>query len=169
MAITRLSGGLSPANGSDPRTFPTIFNVAADDIEQAQDDIATQGSAIVGLQGSAVSQGSVVDVLNRGIVSFGTSSGGTASLNFTTGDVLVSHQVSGTAVTIAASSYTPGSTRTLRLVGGTVVASVTTPSGWVFVGNAAGTSIGTATTVIITATSFGTAASNVVAAYARVP
>jgi len=36
MAITRLSGGLTPANGSDPRTFPAIFNGAADDIEALQ-------------------------------------------------------------------------------------------------------------------------------------
>jgi hypothetical protein len=33
MSITRLSGGLTPADGSDPRTFPTIFNDAADLIE----------------------------------------------------------------------------------------------------------------------------------------
>jgi hypothetical protein len=33
MAIERLSGGLTPADGSDPRTFPTIFNEAADFIE----------------------------------------------------------------------------------------------------------------------------------------
>jgi hypothetical protein len=33
MSITRLSGGLTPADGSDPRTFPTIFNAAADYIE----------------------------------------------------------------------------------------------------------------------------------------
>ena len=33
MAIERLSGGLSPADGSDPRTFPAIFNGAADEID----------------------------------------------------------------------------------------------------------------------------------------
>jgi hypothetical protein len=33
MAIERLSGGLTPADGSDPRTFPTIFNAAADYVE----------------------------------------------------------------------------------------------------------------------------------------
>jgi hypothetical protein len=33
MSITRLSGGLTPADGSDPRTFPTIFNNAADEID----------------------------------------------------------------------------------------------------------------------------------------
>jgi hypothetical protein len=40
MAVTRLSGGLTPANGSDPRTFPAIWNATADDIEQAETDIA---------------------------------------------------------------------------------------------------------------------------------
>jgi hypothetical protein len=36
--VTRLSGGLTPADGSDPRTFPAIWNVTADDIEDLQDD-----------------------------------------------------------------------------------------------------------------------------------
>jgi hypothetical protein len=159
--VTRLSGGLTPANGADPRTFPAIWNATAVDIETAESEIDVLQSDIDVLQ-------SETDVLQAGVVSLGTSTGGTASLDFTSGEVLLSHQVSGAAVTIAASGYQPGSTRTLRLLGGTAVASVTTPSDWVFVGGAAGTSIGTATTVIVTATSFGTAASNVVAAYARV-
>ena len=33
MAITRLSGGNTPANGADPRTFPAIWNGTADDLE----------------------------------------------------------------------------------------------------------------------------------------
>jgi len=33
MAVTRLSGGTTPANGSDPRTFPAIWNATADVIE----------------------------------------------------------------------------------------------------------------------------------------
>jgi hypothetical protein len=40
MAVTRLSGGLTPANGSDPRTFPAIWNATATDIEAAETDIA---------------------------------------------------------------------------------------------------------------------------------
>ena len=40
MAVTRLSGGLSPADGSDPRTFPAIWNATATDIEAAEADIA---------------------------------------------------------------------------------------------------------------------------------
>jgi hypothetical protein len=47
MSITRLSGGLTPADGSDPRTFPTIFNATADEIE-------SQGSAIVALENGVV-------------------------------------------------------------------------------------------------------------------
>lgn len=39
MSITRLSGGLTPADGADPRTFPTIFNSAADAIEALQSDV----------------------------------------------------------------------------------------------------------------------------------
>jgi hypothetical protein len=50
MAVTRLSGGLTPANGSDPRTFPAIWNATADDIEQAETDIAAAELDIVDLQ-----------------------------------------------------------------------------------------------------------------------
>ena len=41
MAITRLVGGLTPPDGSDPRTFPAIWNGAVDDIEAAEADIVT--------------------------------------------------------------------------------------------------------------------------------
>lgn len=41
MSITRLSGGLTPADGADPRTFPTIFNDAADLVEQNESDITS--------------------------------------------------------------------------------------------------------------------------------
>lgn len=44
MAITRLSGGLTPADGSDPRTFPEIFNEAADEIESLPLQIYPVGS-----------------------------------------------------------------------------------------------------------------------------
>jgi hypothetical protein len=50
MAITRLSGGTTPANGSDPRTFPAIWNATANDIEQAEADIASAESNITSLQ-----------------------------------------------------------------------------------------------------------------------
>jgi hypothetical protein len=158
--VTRLIGGITPGDGSDPRTFPAIWNATADDIEQAEADIVSQGSAIVLVEDE-------VDSLQAGVVSLGTSTGGTASLDFTSGEVLRSHVISGGAVTITGSNYVPGSTRTLRLFDGTAVASLSLPPEWVFVGNAAGTAIGTATTVIVTATSFGTVASSVVAAYAE--
>ena len=50
MAVTRLSGGLTPANGSDPRTFPAIWNATAEDIEQAETDIAAAELDITDLQ-----------------------------------------------------------------------------------------------------------------------
>lgn len=56
MSITRLSGGLTPADGSDPRTFPTIFNNAADTIE-------AQGTAITGLQSDLGNAESDIDSL----------------------------------------------------------------------------------------------------------
>jgi hypothetical protein len=36
MAITRLSGGLTPADGADPRTFPAVWNGTADDLEAGE-------------------------------------------------------------------------------------------------------------------------------------
>ena len=33
MSITRLSGGNTPADGSDPRTFPAIWNATAQTLE----------------------------------------------------------------------------------------------------------------------------------------
>jgi len=97
-----------------------------------------------------------------------TSAGSdTIALNFSDGNAYVSRSVGGTAVTITGSGYGAGQTKTVRIVGGTAVASLSVPAGWTFVGTAAGTSIGTATTAVITATAFGTAATDVVAGFAE--
>lgn len=62
--VTRLSGGLTPGDGSDPRTFPSIWNETADtiesqgtaisgaesDIDTLQSDVTANGTAITGLQ-----------------------------------------------------------------------------------------------------------------------
>lgn len=46
MAVTRLSGGLTPADGADPRTFPAIWNATADDIEAGDySKVPTGGAA----------------------------------------------------------------------------------------------------------------------------
>lgn len=47
MPITRLSGGSTPADGSDPRTFPAIWNPTADLIEANETDVAAL-QALVG-------------------------------------------------------------------------------------------------------------------------
>lgn len=44
MAITRLSGGLAPGNGADPRTFPAIWNQTATDYEAK--NIPSFGTAV---------------------------------------------------------------------------------------------------------------------------
>jgi len=44
--VTRLSGGLTPADGADPRTFPAIWNSTATEIETAQSDITTLQSDV---------------------------------------------------------------------------------------------------------------------------
>jgi hypothetical protein len=46
MAITRLSGGVTPGDGADPRTFPAIWNATADDLEAGDySRVPTGGSA----------------------------------------------------------------------------------------------------------------------------
>jgi len=48
--VTRLSGGLTPADGADPRTFPAIWNATATEIETAQSDITTLESDVTTAQ-----------------------------------------------------------------------------------------------------------------------
>jgi hypothetical protein len=69
MSITRLSGGLTPADGADPRTFPTIWNATADSVEATEGTVASQGSAIVALEAD-------VEDLQDGVI------GGTAVYRF---------------------------------------------------------------------------------------
>jgi len=152
MSITRLSDGLTPADGADPRTFPTIFNEAADEIE-----------AKLPLAGGTLTGPLVAPNVELGVIEADDDA---VALDFSA-DGFVSRNVGGTAVTVTGSGYSAGRTKTLRLVGGTAVASLDVPSDWTFVGGAAGTAIGTAVTVIVTATAFGTAAASVVAAFAR--
>jgi hypothetical protein len=45
MAITRLSGGLTPANGADPRTFSAVWNGTADDLEAGEYSRVPQGGS----------------------------------------------------------------------------------------------------------------------------
>lgn len=51
--ITRLSGGTTPADGSDPRTFPTIWNATASALE-ALDLTDLTGVSIVSPQSGQV-------------------------------------------------------------------------------------------------------------------
>ena len=146
-------------------------------------DAVSQGAAAIRSLGSAVDS----QVFANAQAALGTA-GGTATgalvapdfqldvttavsdsiaLDFASGDGFVSRTVSGTAVAVTGSGYEPGAIRTVRLVGGTAVASVSVPSGWVFLGSAAGTALGTATTAVLSATSFGTVEADVVAVWAE--
>jgi hypothetical protein len=174
MSVTRLSGGLTPASGADPRTFPTIFNEAADEIEAQADQIAAQATAIAA-QGTAIAAKVDVagDTMTGGLtvpnVALGVSVAGsdTVALDFSTSDGFVSRQVGGTAVVVTASGYSEGVTKTVRFLGGTALASLDVPADWTFVGAPVADSLGTAVVAVLTATSFGTAASDVVAAFAE--
>lgn len=50
ISITNLSGGTTPANGSDPRTFPAIWNATATLIEGVSVDLDTAETDIDNLQ-----------------------------------------------------------------------------------------------------------------------
>lgn len=71
--VTRLSGGLTPANGADPRTFPAIWNATAVDIEAAQADVTVLQSDVDIVEGSAVALGSAVTVLQGSAVALGSA------------------------------------------------------------------------------------------------
>ena len=55
--IERLVGGLTPANPSDPRTFPAIWNDTADDIEQLDSDVTTLTGRVDNLTTDEVAEG----------------------------------------------------------------------------------------------------------------
>ena len=166
-------------------TTPTFGWPTPDDTDQLSDGAAAirnlgdaadatataQGTAITGLQTGKVSKAG--DTMTGGLaapnVKLGvtTSSSDTVALDYSTGDGFISRQVAGTAVVITGANYAAGATKTVRLIGGTAVASLAVPSDWVFVGSAAGTALGTAVTAVVTATAFGTTESSVVAAFAE--
>jgi hypothetical protein len=50
ISITRLSGGTTPANGSDPRTFPAIWNASATSLESVATDLDTAETDIDNLE-----------------------------------------------------------------------------------------------------------------------
>lgn len=50
ISLTRLSGGNTPADGSDPRTFPAIWNASATSIESVATDLDTAEGDITNLE-----------------------------------------------------------------------------------------------------------------------
>lgn len=50
ISLTRLSGGNTPADGSDPRTFPAIWNASATSIESVATDLDTAEGDITALK-----------------------------------------------------------------------------------------------------------------------
>lgn len=136
--------------------------------------VTAQGTAIAGvesaLDGKVAKAGdTMTGALDAPNVGIGVTVAGsdTIALNFGTGDGFVTRTVSGSSVSITGTGYAPGRTKTVRIIGGAGAATLSVPAEWVFVGQAAGTAIGTAATVVVTATSFGTAAADVVAAFAE--
>jgi len=65
--VTRLVGGLTPGDGADPRTFPAIWNVTADDIEALQSDLGGVQSGLTTLGGSVAVQATIIDANSTAI------------------------------------------------------------------------------------------------------
>lgn len=133
-----------------------------------------QGTAITGLESSVAGKVDVAGDTMTGILTapnvflgLDTAGSDTVALDFAADEGFVTRSIGGTAVVVTGTGYGAGRTKTVRFVGGTAVASLTVPSEWTFVGNAVGASIGTAVTAVLSATAFGTAASDVVAAWAE--
>lgn len=125
-------------------------------------DQLSSGAAAIRTLGSAIDERVYLESVQRGM---STAVSDAIALDFSDANAFVTRSVSGTAIVITASGYGGGRAKTVRIVGGTAIASLSTPAEWTFVGNAAGTSIGTATTALITAQAFGTSASDVIARY----
>lgn len=138
-------------------TTPNFGWPTPDDTDQLSD-----GAAAIRNLGDAIDAS--VASLGIGVT---VASSDTIDLDFGTGDEFLTRTVSGTDVEIAATQYEPGRTKTVRIIGGADVASLSVPSEWVFVGQAAGTAIAAETTVLITAISFGTAETDVVATFSE--
>ena len=66
--VTRLTGGLTPANAGDPRTFPAIWNTTAGEIETAQSDIASAQSDITTLQSDVTTAESDITALQADVI-----------------------------------------------------------------------------------------------------
>ena len=119
ISITTLSGGNTPADGSDPRTFPAIWNATATALEGVADDLDTAEGAISTLQSDVAASLLLVETTEQTadyvlvladankVVSMNKSGTGTvtiptnASVAFPIGTVLNVYNQSADDVTIA--------------------------------------------------------------------
>ena len=164
MAVTPNFSWPTPDDSDDANQGAAAIRALGNAVDAS---VTAQGTAIAGkvdVAGDTMTGGLVVPNVSLGVTAAGSD---TVALDFSTGDGFVSRAVGGTAVVVSGSNYAAGRTKTVRFVGGTAVASLDVPSDWTFVGSAVGTAIGTAVTAILTATAFGTAESDVVAAWAE--
>ena len=109
---------------------------------------------------------------NAQIVTTVTTLGTTGTLNLDMNASML--QTTGTLagnITLTTSNRAAGKTVTLRIVNGGTNRTITWPAGWVFVGTAPASpeTITANKTAVVTITAFGTADSDIVAAYAEQP
>lgn len=91
MSITRLTGGLTPADGDDPRTYPTIFNDAADEIDANTSAISALSPRVTTLENTSTVL-NFWSVTNTGFFTWidGPAGGGVDITGLTIADVAVS-------------------------------------------------------------------------------
>jgi hypothetical protein len=70
--IERLTGGLTPADGADPRTFPAIWNGTADDLEAVEGRVTVNEGDISSLEGRVGTNESDISQLQTDVSSLDT-------------------------------------------------------------------------------------------------
>jgi hypothetical protein len=159
--VTRLVGGLTPADGADPRTFPAIFNSAVDDIEAVQSGLGAVESTVTALGGTVAVQALITDANSTAIAGLDSavSSQGSAIT------VLEGSAVAlGSAVSVIEAwdlddlnDVTIGT----AVADGQLLAYSTAVSGWVNVASTAGANAGIGTNLVsATAASFTTSSTS---------
>lgn len=142
--VTRLTGGLTPADGGDPRTFPAIHDEVVDELERLDGAKAGTGHTAQGL------------------------TSGATTLDFA-GTAYESHTVDGD-VTYSTANLAAGRAKAVFVTASGAARTLTVPAGWVFAGPTqpdAGTlTVPDGQTAILSLYARGGADADVVAAFA---
>ena len=131
--VTRLVGGLTPADGADPRTFPAIFNDAVDDIEAVQSGLGAVESTVTSLGGTVTTQGGIITANSTAIAELESTVSSQAGT--------IASQGSAIAAIEAWDLEDLNDVTITSVADGQVVAYSTAVSGWVNQNSAAGAGV----------------------------